>query len=112
MQKLPISWESLCEEVKKRYSINPSEEVLLFLVGLHKMGFFPQGDEKTVKLNLIQLGGLVLLERAGYMREIGTDPEGWPLWERAQSLPSWTPGEQQRFIREALIQYFTEIWEL
>lgn len=107
-----MTWEELCREVENRYGVAASEELLLFLVGLNEKGDFPEGDEKLVKLNLIQLGTIVLLARAGYMRAIGHDAEGWPLWERTQPLPSWTPAQQRAFLQEALIQYFTEIWEL
>lgn len=107
-----MTWEALCAEVERRFGQPASEELLLFLVGLNERGDFPQGDEKVVKLNLIQLGTLVLLTRAGYMRLAGVDTEGWPLWERARPLPSWTPAQQRAFLREALIQYFTEIWQL
>lgn len=107
-----MSWDELCREVERRYGGTASEEALLFLVGLNEKGDFPDGDEKLVKLNLIQLGTIVLLARAGYMRLVGRDAEGWPLWERTASLPPWTPAQQRAFLREALIQYFTEIWKL
>ncbi|MCX8111825.1 MAG: hypothetical protein N3E49_01310 [Bacteroidia bacterium] len=107
-----MDWETLCAEIERRYAITPSEEVSLFLVGLNRMGYFPEGEERTVKLNLIQLGTLVLLERAGYVREVGQDQDGWPQWERTRPLPSWKPAEQRAFLRKALIEYFAEIWEL
>lgn len=106
------TWESLCAEIERRYNCSASEELMLFLIGLNWMGGFPPGEEKIVKLNLIQLGTLILLERAGYVRQVGVDAEGWPQWERTKPLPSWTPGEQRAFLREALVQYFTEIWKL
>ncbi|MCS7152889.1 MAG: hypothetical protein N2253_07310 [Bacteroidia bacterium] len=106
------AWEKLCEEAERRYGKQPSEEFLLFLVGLNYMGRFPEGDERVVKLNLIQLGTLVLLARRGYVQEVGKDEQGWPHWEPLQALPSWTPAEEQAFLREVLIEYFAEIWEL
>ncbi|MCS6894558.1 MAG: hypothetical protein NZZ60_00195 [Bacteroidia bacterium] len=107
-----LTWDRLAVEVERRFGAEISEELLLFLVGLNRMGRFPEGEEKLVKLELIQLGTLVILERAGYMREIGVDAEGWPQWQRLRPLPSWTPGEQRAFLREGLIRYFAEIWEL
>ncbi|MCX7980084.1 MAG: hypothetical protein N3A68_03420 [Bacteroidia bacterium] len=107
-----MTWDALLEKVTQKYGTNPSEEALLFLIGLNTLGFYPEGEEKKVKTELIQLGTLVLLERAGYMRRTGTDSEGWPTWKRTQELPPWKPGEQRRFLREALLQYFSEIWEL
>ncbi|MCX7605908.1 MAG: hypothetical protein N2170_01415 [Bacteroidia bacterium] len=105
-------WESLTAKVSAKYGGEPSEESLLFLIGLHEWGDYPPGEEKRVKADLIQLGVLVLLERAGFMRRTGVDAEGWPTWERTQPIPSWSPGEQRRFLREAIIDYFAEIWEL
>ncbi|MEN3040448.1 MAG: hypothetical protein ABDH66_02770 [Bacteroidia bacterium] len=107
-----LEWERLVAEVEKRYGVEASEELLLFLVGLNRMGGFPEGDEKIVKLNLIQLGTLVILQREGYVREIGLDTEGWPEWERVRPIPSWNPSEQRAFLRQSLARYFSEIWEL
>jgi hypothetical protein len=107
-----MTWETLLEAVQARYGGSPSEEALLFLVGLHEMGTYPEGEEKQVKADLIHVGTLTLLERAGFMRRTGTDAQGWPVWERTQPLPAWSPAEQRRFLREALIQYFGQIWEL
>ncbi|MDW8134273.1 MAG: hypothetical protein RMJ66_04325 [Bacteroidia bacterium] len=104
--------EDLLTKVAQRYGNRPSIEALLFLIGLNELGFYPEGDERRVKADLIHLGTLVLLERAGYARRVGEMRDRWPKWELSQNLPAWSPQEEENFLREAIIQYYAEIWSL
>jgi len=107
-----MTWEELLEKIEKRFGAPPSEEALLFLIGLNELGGWPAGEERQVKADLIRLGTAVLLCRAGYLERTGTDAEGWPVYERRAALPPWPAAQQRHFLREAILSYFAEIGEL
>lgn len=107
-----LTWEALEARIASQYgSASVSEEALLFLIGLHELGFYPEGEDKAVKTQLIQLGGAVLLERAGFLQRTGTDSEGWPTFTRLESLPPANPAEQRRFLRKQILLYFEGLWQ-
>ncbi|GIV25733.1 MAG: hypothetical protein KatS3mg026_1425 [Bacteroidia bacterium] len=107
-----MTWEDLLKKVEKKFGLPPSEEALLFLIGLNELGTWPAGEERQVKADLIRLGTAVLLCRAGYLERVGTEAEGWPIYQRKALLPPWPAAEQRRFLREAILHYFAEIGEL
>ncbi len=103
----PLTWEALVERIRAQFQVEEvSEEVLLFLVGLQELGFYPDGEDKKVKLELIRLGTAVLLERAGFLQRTGTDNEGWPIFVRHRPLPPANPADQRRFLRSQILDYF------
>lgn len=103
----PLSWEALVQRIQAEFEVESvSEEALLFLIGLEELGFYPEGEDKAVKLELIRLGGAVLLERAEFLRRTGTDKEGWPVFERVRPFPAWNPAQQRQFLRNQIVAYF------
>jgi len=48
----------------------------------------------------------VLLKPYGYYRELGRDADGWPHFERVKDLPPLNEKEQERLMKEALLDYF------
>ncbi|MEN2993598.1 MAG: hypothetical protein ABDH91_08630 [Bacteroidia bacterium] len=104
-------WDRLAQVLQRRFGKVPTLEELLFLVGLNELGYWPAGEDKQVKYDLIHLGFLTLLERAGYVRRQNTDAEGWPTWVWVQDPPHWDPLDEAAFLREALCAYFAQLWE-
>ncbi len=102
-----LTWEALVERIRTQFQVEEvSEEALLFLIGLQELGFYPDGEDKKVKLELIRLGTAVLLERAGFLQRMGTDNEGWPIFVRHRPLPPANPADQRRFLRSQILDYF------
>ncbi|MCS6789750.1 MAG: hypothetical protein NZ580_02050 [Bacteroidia bacterium] len=107
------AWQQVQAQIAQRYGVpSPSVEGALFLIGLNELGFCPEGNSRQLKTDLIHLGALVLLARAGYLRCIGRTEDGWPRWEGLENLPSWHPDEEKSLLLQELTRYFAEIWEL
>ncbi|MGQ9864333.1 MAG: hypothetical protein ACUVRD_07645 [Bacteroidia bacterium] len=106
-------WQNLQNRLYAFIGKEPSEEGILLLLGLDRLGFVPSHlEEKEVRWELLQLGMCVLLEHAGLYRQKGKDAQGWPLFEALTPLPPMTPEGQEGFLRSMMIRYFSEIWEL
>lgn len=111
-ESIEKAWQRVQEQMAQRYGVPaPSLEGALFLVGLNELGFCPPSDSRQLKMDIIHLGALALLARAGYIRRTGRTDEGWPCWEGLESLPKWSPDEEKVLLLQELIRYFAEIWE-
>lgn len=107
----PHKWENLQKRLRTLIGKEPSEEGILILLGLDRLGFTPGNlEEKEVRYELIQLGICVLLEKEGFYREKEKDAQGWPVFEAVRPLPRLE--EHEAFLRELIINYFCKIWEL
>ncbi len=93
-----------------RYGVAPKLEGLLLMIGVDVLGYWPKGDERVVKQDLIALGAWRLLEWKGYAVQQGVDAEGWPQYELTAPPPYQTAEKENKFLEEAAMAYFTEIW--
>lgn len=99
-----MTWEAFELEFSRRYGVLASIEGALLLVGLHRLGNWPEPFDRMAKQNLIELGYRVLLEARGYARQTGST-DGWPSFELAPNAPHDLP-----FLKESLITFFAQIW--
>ncbi len=54
----------------------------------------------------MHIGICTLLMPYGYYKFIGKDDEGWPHFENVQKLPALRPLEQEKLMKQAIIDYF------
>ena len=47
-----------------------------------------------------------LLSQWGYYEFTGHDEGGWPHWKETSKLPSLSAKQQDKLIREAIVEYF------
>ena len=47
-----------------------------------------------------------LLSQWGYYKFTGHDDAGWPHWKETSKLPSLNAKQQDKLIREAIVEYF------
>lgn len=112
-ESIEKAWQRVQEQIALRYGVpSPSLEGALFLVGLNELGFCPDSSSRQLKTDIIHLGALALLARAGYLRCAGRREDGWPRWEGLETLPAWSPDEEKALLLQELTRYFAEIWEL
>jgi len=67
-----------------------------------------QKFKKNEKLELIHIGICSVLAPYGYYKFIGRDEQGWPHFERTESLPNLSPVEQELLVRKAIVKYFSK----
>jgi hypothetical protein len=109
-------WELDFEWLKVRHKVKdalgkteiPDLNAILFLVGVQELGRVQTTFAKEEKRDLMHIAVCRLLSYDGYYEFEGRDADGWPHWK--QILPFTTKGlpEQERLIKEKLIQYFSE----
>lgn len=80
----------------------------LFLVGVQELGLGWRNFKKDEKVGLMHVAICTLLMPYGYYELVGRDEDGWPHFERAQSLPNLESGQQEKLMKEALVEYFRD----
>jgi hypothetical protein len=99
-------WAALQAALKEQFGEHPELEAILLLVGIQEIGKGPLKLNKQQKMDVIHVAVCSLLIPYNYYQFIGRDEEGWPHFEATENLPSLKPIQQQRLIKEALIDYF------
>jgi len=101
------AWRNVQKIVFKRFGEKLDEQTILFVIGLQELGKGEANYKKEEKLDIIHIGICTVLCKFGYYKFIGKDNEGWPHFKNIKKLPNEIQGEdQQRFLKEAIIDYF------
>ncbi len=101
-------WNSVVARIEKQFGEDIDLQGILFLVGVQELGQGLRKFSKDEKLDVMHIAICTLLSRYGYYEFAGNDDEGWPHWNATEKLPSLKPFQQQRLMKEALIEYFKE----
>lgn len=88
----------------------PDVATIVYLIGLQELGQNRTKFSKDQKLDLMHVGICTILEPYGYYKYMGRDSDGWPHFEATEKLPHLTSGQQQLFLKEAIVMYFEEQW--
>jgi hypothetical protein len=99
-------WRDTLETASKKIGEPLDLQGLLFVIGLQELGFNHRKYSKDQKLEVMHVAICSLLEPYGYYSFIGRDEEGWPHFELNGKLPPLNTEQQQKLIKEAIIEYF------
>jgi hypothetical protein len=99
-------WRDLMKDMERRFDAPVDLNGLIFLVGVQELGQHAREFKKDEKVGLMHIAICVLLKPYGYYRELGRDADGWPHFERIKALPPLNEKEQERLMKEALLDYF------
>lgn len=102
-------WNAFLKKRSKEYGDELDLQSILFLIGVQELGFGYRKYSKDDKVNIIHIAVCTLLEPLGYYAFKERDKNGWPIFELKESLPELKENEQERLIKEALMDYFTEV---
>ena len=83
-------------------------DALIFLIGVQELNKGYVKLEKQQKLEVMHIAVCTLLEPYGYYEYVGLDKDGWPHFEVKEKLPALDKKAQERFLKEAIIQYFED----
>ena len=81
---------------------------ILFLIGVQELGQGYRKFKKDEKVDLMHIAICSLLEPYGYYQYTGNDDDGWPHYTATAQLPHLKPQQQQRLIKESILDYFEE----
>lgn len=109
-------WELEFEWLKVRHIVKesikskdlPDIKAILFLIGIQEYGNFTNQRtfSKEEKQDLMHVAVSSLLEQDGYYEYVGRDHDGWPHWKVARPFTVKGPEEQEKILKEKIIQYF------
>lgn len=100
-------WRDLLKTMEQRFGAPVDLNGLIFLIGVQELGQGAREFKKDEKVNLMHVAICVLLMPYGYYRELGRDADGWPHFERVKELPPLNEKEQERLMKEAVLEYFS-----
>lgn len=106
---MKVQWEQLLERLTEQFAPGDALDLdgVIFLIGVQELGQGFRKFKKDDKLNLMHIAICRLLEPYGYYRFTGRDQDGWPHYEKLESLPHLRPGEQSWLMKEAIVNYFS-----
>jgi len=101
-------WAEMEQMLKHRFDEVPDLHAITMLIGLQETGFDHRVFSKDEKLVLMHIGICTVLAPFGFYRFTGRDKDGWPEFERTESLPALSGDEQQLLLKKAVLAYFDE----
>ena len=102
-------WEDLTAKLSEHFKGDMDVQGILFVIGLQELGKSHKKYSKDQKLEIIHIAICTLLEPYGYYKFEGLDEEGWPHWEIIKKLPSLKASQQNKVMKEAIIEYFKKM---
>lgn len=98
-------WDDLQLKVNHRFGQDMDVQAILFVIGLQELGQKLEKLSKDQKVEVMHIAVCALLEPYGYYKYIGRDKDGWPHWDAEKKLPRLNQQEQEKLIKEGIIDY-------
>tara|TARA_B100000678_G_C17841110_1_gene355152 strand:+ start:75 stop:425 length:351 start_codon:yes stop_codon:yes gene_type:complete len=109
---IEIRFQKLVTEIEKHFGGGMDTQSILFLVGVQELGHGYKKFSKDEKVNLMHIALCKIFEPYGYYEYEGLDEDGWPHYKPQKKLPHLSDRQQQHLIKEALIEYFSDIYPI
>jgi hypothetical protein len=102
-----IDWKNTLKKLSE-FGFEAIEDLdaILYIIGVQELGKGPKKFAKDDKVNLMHLAVCTVLEPFGFYKYSHTDEEGWPHYEVQSKLPHLNDVEQERLMKQAVIDYF------
>jgi hypothetical protein len=104
---LQTRWWKLEEKMIERFGKKPDMETILFLIGIQEFGDIRPKFTKEQKQDLMHIAVCSLLSQSGYYEIEGYDDDGWPHFRQLKSLPQFDMIEQEIFLKDHILLYFS-----
>lgn len=101
-----LRWYEVRSRVKNEFGQRPDINAMLFLIGMNEVGAVKEKWEKEEKQDLMHVAVCKLFSEEGYFKYLGTDDDGWPLYEAVQHLPKLVLKEQDQLLKQKIVEYF------
>ena len=103
---LEQAWKDVVLKLENRFGEGLDLQAILFLIGIQELGLGYQKLKKDQKVEVMHIAVCALLSQWGYYEFTGHDEDGWPHWKETTKITSLNPNQQDKLIREAIIEYF------
>ena len=107
-------WNELINNLTVHFGKKPDMNAILFLIGVQELGQGTRNFTKEEKQNLMHIAVCKVLSFSGYYELEGADKDGWPHWKLLKKLPSFDMFEQEKILRNHVLEYFhaeVNFWE-
>lgn len=101
-------WWNLEAKLAERFGKKPDMEAILFLIGIQELGATGDKFTKEQKQDLMHIAICTLLAKSGYYEMTGRDSENWPHFNQLKPMPDMNPVEQENFLKDHILLYFSE----
>ncbi len=85
----------------------PRLQGILMLIGVQELGIVTYKFSKEEKQDLMHIAICKLLSFEGFYQFSGRDEDGWPHYELTRPVPYDGVKEQELYIKEKIIHYFS-----
>lgn len=82
-------------------------ETILFLIGVQELGDLRDKFTKEQKQDLMHVAVCTLFSQSGFYEIEGIDEDGWPHFRQLKALPEMNLIEQENFMKDHVLLYFT-----
>ena len=104
---LQVRWWKLEEKFIKKFGKKPDVETILFLIGVQEVRNSKKKFTKEQKQDLMHIAVCSLLSQSGYYKLDNYDKDGWPHFEQLKPLPNYNTTEQESFLKDHILLYFS-----
>ncbi len=101
-------WREVTGKISENFDNKIDIQSILFLIGVQELNLGYLNLSKDQKVDVLHIGICTIFTPYGYYKKIGNDRDGWPHFETIKEFPDLTEKEQERIIKEAIIDYFRE----
>ena len=108
-QEFEIAWDKLVIKLSKQFKVTADYEFILFVMGIQELGQGFRGYSRTEKMDLINLARCRILDKQGYVKEMGVDGQGWPIFEKSKEMKSMMPSYQTQLVKKGILEYFNKV---
>lgn len=106
---LDLKFQKALNQLEDQFGENIDLQGALFLIGVQELGKGARKFNKRQKLEVLHIAVCRLLSDYGYYEFEGYDKDGWPHYRRTEKLPGISPKEQEKLMKEAVVNYFEQI---
>jgi hypothetical protein len=105
---LQVRWWNLEAKLVERFDKKPDMETILFLIGVQELGDLRPKFTKEQKQDLMHVAVCSLFAQSGYYELEKVDEDGWPHYKQLKALPVMNMYEQENFMKDHVLLYFTK----
>lgn len=102
-------WDELVLKVSKQFKVTADFDFMLFIIGMHVRGLGFRHYSRDEKWDMINLGKCTLFELLGYLKQSGSDEQGWPRFDVIKNVNTFTPSMQKHLLKKAMLHYLNQI---
>ncbi len=104
---IQLRWWKLEQQFFEKFEKKPDVETILFLIGVQEVRTSKKKFNKEEKQDLMHIAVCTVLSQSGYYSIENHDEDGWPHFIQLKGLPAYNMIEQENFLKDHILLYFS-----